>query len=63
MTSIIRVEYLPSHLLQAGFFLRLIFDPEDKGDIHSSEASFHIRTTLRYILEDGNIHNSLTPCS
>jgi hypothetical protein len=38
------------------FFARMIFDLKMEA-IGSSEMSVHIRTTRRYIPEDGNFHN------
>jgi hypothetical protein len=35
---------------------QLIFDPEDESDKFLRNV-FHILTTLRYMPEDGNIHN------
>jgi hypothetical protein len=56
----IHVENQPktSHLLQAGFLVRLIFDLKMEG-IHSSETSVHIWTTRRYIPEGGNSHRNI----
>jgi hypothetical protein len=44
------------HLLARWFIARLIFNPEMEV-IRSSETSVHVRTTLRYMPEDGNFYN------
>jgi hypothetical protein len=46
--------YMPSHLQHAGFLLGL-FSIMKMEVITSYETSIHIRTTRRYIPEDGNI--------
>jgi hypothetical protein len=45
--------FLSSHLLHVGFLLGW-FSTLKMDVILSSETSVHIRTTLRYIIEDGN---------
>jgi hypothetical protein len=47
----------PKHLLNAGFLLGC-FSTLKMEVIRSSETSINIRTTPRYILEDGNIHSN-----
>jgi hypothetical protein len=45
---------MPNHLLHSGFLLGSFSTPKMEV-MRSSETSFHIWTTRRYVPEDGNI--------
>jgi hypothetical protein len=49
-------QILPSHLLLAGSLIGWFFTLKMEV-IRYSERSLHIRTTWRYIPDDGNIHS------
>jgi hypothetical protein len=48
---------MPNHLLARWFLARLVFDPEDGGDIFLRNVGSYIWTIRRYIPEDEKVHN------